>query len=147
MKIIVAIGNDHAGTLLKFQIKQFLEEFGYRIKNYGTDTEIPVDYPDSVHPIAKSIKNKEAEFGILLCGSAQGVSISANKYTGIRAAVCWNTEIAALSRKHNNANILCLPARFLSEKLVKEISAVFIQTEFEGGRHLNRVNKIGMKAY
>ena len=104
--------------------------------NFGTDSDESVDYPDYVHPVVNSLQREEVDCGILICGSAQGVSITANKYKDIRAAVCWETEIASLARKHNDANILCLPARFLSEKVANTITLIFLQTEFEGGRHL-----------
>lgn len=142
MKTKIAIGNDHAGTLLKVQLKSFLEEYGYEVINFGTDSNEPVDYPDYVHPVVKSIQKKKVEVGILICGSAQGVSITANKCQDIRAAVCWETEIASLARKHNDANILCLPARFISEKTANSIVLIFLQTEFEGGRHQKRIQKI-----
>ena len=138
----IAIANDHAGTVLKKQVQSFLEDFGYDIINHGTNSDIPVDYPDYVQPVSESIQNKDAELGILICGSAQGVAISANKHKEIRAAVCWESEIAALARKHNNANILCLPARFISEKIANTIALVFLQTEFEGGRHQTRLEKM-----
>lgn len=138
----IAIGNDHAGTQLKKQLKTFLEEFGYEVKNFGTDSDESVDYPDYVYPVANMLKNEETDFGILICGSAQGVAITANKHKDIRAAVCWETEIASLARKHNNANVLCLPARFLSEKTANTIALIFLQTEFEGGRHIRRVEKM-----
>jgi ribose 5-phosphate isomerase B len=143
---MIAIGNDHAGTQLKFEVKEFLEELGYKIRNYGTDSGESVDYPDYVHPVTQSLEEGKAAFGILICGSAQGVSMAANKYKGIRAAVCWDSEIAVLSRKHNDANVLCLPARFLTEKNANKIALVFLQTAFEGGRHLKRIEKIGLKA-
>lgn len=138
----IAIGNDHAGTQLKIQLKTFLEEYGYELKNFGTDSDDSVDYPDYVHPVASTLENNEADFGILICGSAQGVAITANKHQNIRAAVCWESEVASLARKHNNANILCLPARFLSEKMANTIALLFLQTEFEGGRHQKRLDKI-----
>jgi ribose 5-phosphate isomerase B len=143
MNQTVAIGNDHAGTKLKFAVKAFLEEMGYPVLNFGADTEDSVDYPDHVHPLVNSINTDQLERGILICGSAQGVSMTANKYKNIRAAVCWKKEIAALTRQHNNANVLCLPARFLNEKEAKEIVKTFLQTRFEGGRHLKRIEKIG----
>jgi ribose 5-phosphate isomerase B len=138
----IAIGNDHAGTKLKFKVKKFLEDLGYVVNNNGTNSDAPVDYPDYVHPVARSLENEDAEFGILICGSAQGVSITANKYKNIRAAVCWKAEIASLVRKHNDANVLCLPARFLSEKNANTIALIFLQTEFEGGRHKKRIEKM-----
>lgn len=138
----VAIANDHAGTKLKQELKEFLENVGYKLINYGTDSNTSVDYPDYVHPVAQAIEKDEADFGILICGSAQGVAITANKHKSIRAAVCWEAEIASLARKHNNANVLCLPARFLTEKNANQIALVFLQTKFEGGRHQKRVEKI-----
>ena len=146
MNETIAIGNDHAGTKLKFKVNRFLEEFGYKVRNYGTDSDESVDYPDSVHPVTQSLEEGNTEFGILICGSAQGVSMAANKYKGIRAAVCWNSEIASLARKHNDANVLCLPARYLTEQNANKIALVFLQTVFEGGRHLKRIEKIGLKA-
>lgn len=140
----IAIGNDHAGTRLKNELKTFLEECGYELTNFGTDTDESVDYPDYVHPVVNSLEDNEADFGILICGSAQGVAITANKHQDVRAAVCWESEIASLARKHNNANVLCLPARFLSEKEANTIALIFLQTEFEGGRHLKRLNKISL---
>jgi ribose 5-phosphate isomerase B len=138
----IAIGNDHAGTKLKDELKTFLEYNGYEVINFGTDTDDSVDYPDYVHPVAISLEKQEVDYGILICGSAQGVAITANKHKEIRAAVCWEAEIASLARKHNNANVLCLPARFLSDKIANKIALVFLQTEFEGGRHQKRVDKI-----
>lgn len=142
MRTKIAIGNDHAGTQLKVQLKSFLEEYGYEVINFGTDSDDSVDYPDYVHPVVNSIQKKEVNVGILICGSAQGVSMTANKCQDIRAAVCWESEIASLARKHNNANTLCLPARFLSEKTAKTIALIFLQTAFEGGRHQKRLDKI-----
>lgn len=138
----IAIGNDHAGTLLKIYIREWLEEQGLMVEDFGTNDEIPVDYPDCVHPVVETVLKSEARFGILICGSAQGVSMTANKYQKIRAAVCWEPEIAFLARKHNDANILCLPARYVSEKSACNITFNFLQTAFEGGRHKIRVEKI-----
>jgi ribose 5-phosphate isomerase B len=138
----IAIANDHAGTELKIELKVFLENIGYELINFGTDSDNSVDYPDYVHPVAQAVEQEEANFGILICGSAQGVAITANKHKNIRAAVCWESEIASLARKHNNANVLCLPARFLSEKNANQIALVFLQTGFEGGRHQKRLEKI-----
>ena len=138
----IAIGNDHAGMELKLKLKQFLAENGYNIINFGTDSVKPVDYPDHVHPLVQYLNKEKTAVGILICGSAQGVSITANKYNNIRAAVCWESEIASLARRHNNANVLCLPARFLSENDANTIALIFLQTEFEGGRHTNRIKKI-----
>jgi ribose 5-phosphate isomerase B len=141
-KMKIAIGNDHSGTQLKKEIMTFLEEVGYELVNFGTDTNESVDYPDYVHSVVKCVLNKEVESAILICGSAQGVAITANKYQKIRAAVCWEPEIASLARKHNDANILCLPARFISEGIANDIALLFLQTVFEGGRHQKRIEKM-----
>ena len=138
--IKIAIGSDHAG----FEYKEILRDFlsAYELTDFGTYTPDSVDYPDFAHPVAEAVENKEATFGILVCGSANGVAITANKHQGIRAAICWQTDIAELARKHNNANILCIPARFISEELAKDITTLFLNTEFEGGRHGTRVGKM-----
>ncbi|WP_430931214.1 ribose 5-phosphate isomerase B [Saccharicrinis sp. 156] len=143
MKKIV-IANDHAGTELKFKLISFLQNKGFEVINLGTDTMDSVDYPTYVHPLAGFVESKKAEFGVLICGSAQGVAITANKHANIRAAVCWKKEIASLARQHNNANVLCLPARFLEENEAYEITQAFLATEFEGGRHQKRVDKISI---
>ncbi len=138
----LSIGSDHAGYQYKELISNMLKEKGILVVDKGTHTEESVDYPDYAHEVARSVESKETEFGILICGSGIGVSISANKHTGIRAALCWKVELAELSRRHNNANILCLPARFISEELAIKIVTAFLNTQFEGGRHEKRVNKI-----
>lgn len=138
----IAIGNDHAGTEYKFAIIALLNEKGIEVINHGTDEESSVDYPDFVHPVATNVSNKEVDFGILLCGSANGVSMTANKHQKVRAALCWNKEIVELARQHNNANILCIPARFTSKAQVLEMVKTFLETPFEGGRHQGRVDKI-----
>jgi ribose 5-phosphate isomerase B len=138
----IAIGGDHAGYEYKKIIIDLLKEQGYEVKDFGPYTDASVDYPDFVHPLATAIQNKEHDLGILICGSANGVAITANKHKDIRAAICWDVTLAELARSHNDANILCIPARFTSEDLAKEITNKFISTEFEGGRHANRVNKI-----
>ncbi|QMU63395.1 MAG: ribose 5-phosphate isomerase B [Flavobacteriaceae bacterium] len=138
----VAIGNDHAGTAYKFSIVTLLESKGIVVKNYGTDTDESVDYPDFVHPVAKDVIAKKAAIGILICGSANGVAMTANKYWKIRAGLCWTKEIAELARQHNNANILCIPARYTAIPQALAIVETFLTTEFEGGRHQKRVNKI-----
>ena len=138
----IAIGNDHAGTEYKFQILTYLKSKGIEVINYGTDNNCSVDYPDFVHPVAKDVENKNVELGILLCGSANGVAMTANKYQNIRAGLCWTTEIVELVRQHNNANILCIPARFTAIEQALEMVDTFLNTEFEGGRHQNRINKI-----
>lgn len=138
----ISIGNDHAGTEYKLAIIRHLEAKGYQVKNYGTDTENSVDYADFVHPVAKDVENRDADFGILLCGSANGVAMTANKHQKIRAGLCWNKEIVHLIRSHNNANILCIPARFTARQQVLEMVDVFLSTPFEGGRHQNRIDKM-----
>jgi ribose 5-phosphate isomerase B len=138
--ISIAIGADHAGFEYKNMLIDFLKE--YSIKDFGTYSADSVDYPDFAHPVASAVENAEFTIGILICGSANGVAITANKHQGIRAAICWNEELAELSRSHNNANVLCIPARFISPELARQICTKFINTAFEGGRHANRVNKI-----
>lgn len=138
----IAIGADHAGYDYKELLKKHLEDNGHQVKDFGTFNHDSVDYPDFAHPVASAVDKKAFELGILLCGSANGVAITANKTQGIRAAICWTEEIASLARKHNNANVLCLPARFVSLELAEKITDSFLHTPFEGGRHENRVNKI-----
>ena len=138
----ILISNDHAGVELKNAINSFLKKKGYVVVNLGDNTGESVDYPDIIHPLAKEISNNKEKTGIILCGTGNGVSMVANKYKGVRAGLCWNKEIAELIRKHNDANILSLPARFLSIKQALEIVEVFLKTDFEGGRHERRVNKI-----
>jgi len=139
-KLKIAIGADHAG----FEYKEILKEYltNYEVKDFGTYTADSVDYPDFAHPVATAVENEEFDFGILVCGSANGVAITANKHQNIRAAICWENELAALCRQHNNANIICIPARFVSTDVAKQMTTTFLTTEFEGGRHQNRVNKI-----
>lgn len=138
----IAIGADHAGFEYKEAIISFLNGKNLTSKDFGTYSTDSVDYPDFAHPVATEVENNKAAFGILICGSANGVAITANKHQHIRAAICWGEELAELARKHNNANIICIPARFVPEELVEKMIDVFIHTEFEGGRHENRVNKI-----
>lgn len=138
----IAIGSDHAGFEMKEFIISYLEGKDLKFKDFGTYSSDSADYPDFAHPVSKAVENGEYAFGILLCGSGNGVCITANKHQGIRAALCWDAEIASLGRKHNNANIICIPARFVSEQVAEEMVEVFINTAFEGGRHANRVNKI-----
>lgn len=140
--MIVAIGNDHAGTQLKTKIIERLKQKGFQVINFGTDLDESVDYPDFAHPVAQSIQNKEADFAIVICGSGNGVNMVVNKYSEVRSALCWNTEIATLSRQHNNANIIAVPARFVSDDLALAMVDTFLSTEFEGGRHQLRVSKI-----
>jgi ribose 5-phosphate isomerase B len=138
----IAIGADHAGFEYKELLKKQLSKLGHETKDFGTYSMDSVDYPDFAHPVANAVENKEFEIGILICGSANGVAITANKHQGIRAAICWTEEIASLARQHNNANIVCIPARFVSPELAEKILEKFLTTSFEGGRHENRVNKI-----
>lgn len=137
----LAIGSDHAGFEYKEKLKQFLSTKA-EVKDFGTYSESSTDYPDFAHPVAAAVERKEFDLGILLCGSANGVAITANKHQGIRAAICWEVELASLARRHNDANVLCIPARFIDFKLAQEIVNQFITTAFEGGRHAMRVNKI-----
>src|SRR5262245_1986233 len=138
----IAIGSDHAGFEQKMKVVQWLNKNGYQLMDMGVYENKSVDYPDYAHPVATAVEEGEAAFGILLCGSANGVCMTANKHQGIRAAICWQEEIAKLSRLHNDANILCLPARFINDQEAISILRIFMTTEFEGGRHQNRVNKI-----
>jgi ribose 5-phosphate isomerase B len=138
----IAIGSDHAGFDYKKDLIPWLEQQGYTVKDFGTFSESSVDYPDFAHPVASAVEQGEAAFGILLCGSANGVSMTANKHAGIRAGLCWETDVAVLVRKHNNANIICIPARFVALALAEQMIGIFMQTEFEGGRHATRVGKI-----
>ena len=138
----ISIGNDHAGTEYKFAIIKHLEAKGYTIKNYGTNTNDSVDYPDFVHPVATDVEEKIADFGILICGSANGVAMTANKHQKVRAGICWTKEITTLTRQHNNANIICIPARYTALQQAIDMVDVFLETEFEGGRHQGRVEKI-----
>lgn len=138
----ISIGNDHAGPEYKKAIVAFLEEKGHEVINHGTDTPDSVDYPDFAHPVAEDVEGGNVNFGIIICGSGNGIAMSANKHQGIRAAVCWTKEISALARQHNNANIISIPARFTSVHQAVEMVDTFLTTEFEGGRHALRVNKI-----
>ncbi len=138
----IAIAADHAGYHLKDTIKEYLKSKGHQIKDFGTDSDQSCDYPDYAHPLAKAINDGTYKLGILICGSANGVNITANKHQNVRSALCWNVEVAKLARQHNNANVVALPSRFISKEEAIEIVEAFITTDFEGGRHANRVNKI-----
>lgn len=138
----IALGSDHAGFLLKEKIEAFLIGSGNDVKDCGTHSEERADYPDFAHLAALEVESGACRFGIIMCGSGNGINMAANKHAGIRSSLCWNKEIAELARKHNDANMLALPARFISEKEAVEIVQTFIQTEFEGGRHENRIKKI-----
>lgn len=138
----IAIGSDHAGFEYKEALVNYLQELGHEVQDFGPADANSVDYPDFAHPVASSVENGENTLGVLICGSANGVCMTANKHQGIRAALAWQNEIAALARQHNNANIVCIPARFIDIDLAKKITNTFISTPFEGGRHSNRVDKI-----
>ncbi|GHE23641.1 MULTISPECIES: ribose 5-phosphate isomerase B [Sphingobacterium] len=138
----IAIGSDHAGFEYKTALVEFLKAEGFEVEDFGPATGDSVDYPDFAHPVASSVEDGNNELGVLICGSANGVAITANKHQGIRAAIAWQNEIAALARQHNNANVICIPARFIDIALAKKIVNTFVTTDFEGGRHATRVNKI-----
>lgn len=138
----IALGSDHAGFDLKQKISQYLGNQGIAIQDCGTYSLTSCDYPDYAHAVANAVENQTADFGILVCGSGQGVAITANKHQNIRAALCWAAEIVALSREHNDANVLCLPARFVTESAALEMVDTFLKTNFAGGRHQTRVEKI-----
>ncbi len=140
--ISIAIGSDHAGFELKSNIITYLKSNGFDVQDFGAPSEQSVDYPDFAHPVANAVEAGKVKLGILICGSGNGISMAANKHQGIRAAVCWNSEIAKLARLHNDANILSLPARYISFDEAKACVDVFMNTAFEGGRHATRVNKI-----
>ena len=138
----IAIGGDHAGFEYKAELIKYLTAKGFEVKDFGPFSTESCDYPDFAHPLAIAVEKGEYTFGILICGSANGVAITANKHQGIRAAIAWETELAELARQHNNANVICLPARFISLGEAKEYALAFLTTEFEGGRHQRRVDKI-----
>lgn len=141
----LAIASDHAGFETKQILVEYLKQKGYDITDFGTNSATSMDYPDTAHPLAIAVEKGEFPLGITLCGSGNGINITANKHQGIRSALCWNTEIAALARQHNNANVCALPARFISVEMAKAIVDVFLNTGFEGGRHQTRVDKIPCK--
>lgn len=141
----IAIGNDHAGTEYKFEIIKLVEQKGYKVINFGTDNTASMDYPDTIHPVANAVEKGEVDLGIILCGSGNGAAITANKHQGVRAALCWNNELVSLARQHNNANVLSIPARFVSLYQALNFVEIFLSTEFEGDRHQNRVEKIACK--
>ncbi|MFT5251337.1 MAG: ribose 5-phosphate isomerase B [Flavobacteriales bacterium] len=138
----ISIGNDHAGPDYKRAIVEMLITKGHQVTNYGTDSTVSVDYPDFAHPVAIDVSEGKADFGIVICGSGNGIAMTVNKHAKVRAALCWMKEIAALSRQHNNANLISIPARFTSIPQAVEMVEIFLNTEFEGGRHQNRVDKI-----
>ncbi|MCH7514149.1 MAG: ribose 5-phosphate isomerase B [Bacteroidetes bacterium] len=138
----IALGGDHVGFEFKSDLVESLRGQGHDVKDFGTYTDESVDYPDYVHPVAEAVEVGLYDFGLLICGSGNGVAMTANKHSGIRAALCWTSELAALARQHNNANILCMPARFISHESALEIAEMFLSSKFEGGRHERRVKKI-----
>lgn len=138
----VAIGSDHAGYDYKQQLIQWLDQKGIHVLDMGVFENKSVDYPDYAHPVASSVEKAESAFGILICGTGNGVCMTANKHQHIRAALCWDSDVAKLVRQHNDANIICLPARFIALELAKNLVDIFIETTFEGGRHAKRVEKI-----
>ncbi len=142
MMLTIAIGADHAGFDLKEHLKKWLEQNGYAVKDFGTFSSESADYPDFAHAVSLAVEKKEFDLGLLTCGSANGVAITANKHQGIRAAICWKEELAATAREHNDANVLCLPARHISTELAEKITDRFLHAAFEGGRHARRVSKI-----
>jgi len=145
MSVKIAVGGDHAGYEYKEKLVQSLIDAGYEVKDFGPDSNASVDYADYVHPLSSAVESGEYPFGIVICGSGNGVAITANKHQGIRAALCWNEELAALGRSHNDANVLAIPARFITFELAEKMATIFLATEFEGGRHQTRVNKIACK--
>lgn len=142
LSLPIAIGSDHAGFAYKTKLVQWLQEHGFQVSDMGVDKNSSVDYPDYAHPVSDSVEKNEAAFGILICGSANGVCMTANKHPGIRAALCWQTDVAKLTRQHNNANIICIPARFVAFEYARQMVEIFMETQFEGGRHQLRIDKI-----
>lgn len=138
----IAIGSDHAGYELKEDLKNRLEEKGHQVEDFGTGSDESVDYPDYGHPVAEAVEQGKCQLGVVICGSGNGINMTVNKHEGIRSALCWQPEIAALARQHNDANILALPARYLTQELARDILDAFLESEFEGGRHQRRVEKI-----
>lgn len=145
MKQIIPIGCDHAGYELKEILVNHLQNKGYEVKDFGTHSKDSIDYPDYGHPVANMVEENSGMLGIVICGSGNGINMTVNKHQGIRSALCWSNEIAMLARQHNNANIIALPARFITNELGIEMVETFLNTEFEGGRHQTRVDKIACK--
>lgn len=141
----IAIGNDHAGPEYKHAIVEYLKSEGHQVSNFGTDTTDSVDYPDFGHQVAEAVDTKSVDMGIVICGSGNGIAMSANKHQNVRAALCWMKEIAVLARQHNDANVISIPARYTSVNQALEMVKAFLATEFEGGRHERRVNKIACR--
>lgn len=145
MKTKVGIASDHAGYELKEFLKPYLEKKGFEVSDFGTHSTESMDYPDVAHPLALAVEGKKVSFGIAICGSGNGITITLNKHQGIRAALCWEPELASLAKRHNNANVLSLPGRFISKRKAKAIVDAYLEAKFEGGRHLRRVKKIALK--
>ena len=141
----IAMASDHAGYALKLQVKAWLEAQGAEVHDFGCYSSESCDYPDFAHPCAVAVENAEVDFGVILCRTGNGISMTANKHQGVRAALCWDVPLAELARQHNNANVLALPARFISEELAIKITEAFFRSDFEGGRHERRVQKIALK--
>ncbi|PXX95223.1 ribose 5-phosphate isomerase B [Marinifilum breve] len=141
-KLRIALAADHAGFQFKNDLAEILKSEGYEVKDFGTNSEESMDYPDTAHPLAAAVEAGEFDFGFTLCGSGNGITMTANKHQKVRAALCWTAEIAGLARSHNDANVCGIPARFISFEEVKEIAKIFLNTEFEGGRHQKRIDKI-----
>lgn len=141
-KLRIAIGSDHAGFKIKREVIDYLKNNNYEYHDFGTNSEEASDYPDFAHPVAKGVENGEFHFGIVVCGSGNGVNMVVNKYKGIRSALCWNSDVANIVRLHNDANICALPGRYITRKEAVDIIEIFLNTGFEGGRHLRRINKI-----
>lgn len=142
--VLIGIASDHAGFALKESVKDYLEKKGYAVKDFGTHSQNSVDYPDYAHPLASEISEGKLKYGILICGSGNGISMTANKHPHVRCALCWQKEIARLARLHNDANILSMPGRFISSEEAFEVVETFLNTDFEGGRHQGRIDKIDL---
>jgi ribose 5-phosphate isomerase B len=143
----IGIANDHAGYELKLKLVEFFRQKGFEYKDFGSNTSESVDYPEFGHNLAFAVEKKEVDLGISICGTGNGINITANKHQGIRSALCWNKEISRLARSHNDANICALPARFITPEEAFEIVETFLSTPFEGGRHLQRINKMPLNTY
>ena len=141
----IGMACDHAGFELKEILKNYLQELGYSVKDFGTNSAESMDYPDTAHPLANALEANDVDFGVAMCGSGNGIQMTLNKHQGVRAALCWDVELASLAKQHNDANILVLPARFISTEKAKEIVDAYLAAEFEGGRHQRRVEKIAVK--
>ena len=141
----VGLASDHAGFQMKEYLKSLFRDNGYQVKDFGAFSSESMDYPDTAHPLAEAVENKEVDFGVAMCGSGNGISMTLNKHQGIRAALCWTPELGALAKQHNNANVLTLPARFITEEMARDIVKAYMSAEFEGGRHQRRIDKIPVK--